>query len=329
MSRDRFPLVGTLALGLTVIGFSMTGIWVRWLIALDPLAVTAGRVGVALLVLAPASWWLEPDRAAAWQALTSLRVHGLALCMTVFFTVAVASFQLAPVSLVVLMVGLAPAWVLIFQRIAGQSLDGRRVLGVGFALFGAAIALLPSIRGATTGDEGAYGVAMGALGGLVAGFFNACFVYGRSRLAERGVRPGAFLLAAMTSFWGLGLFLVAPFTQLGALAPRTSFEVGSMLALGVISTAAPLWGLGTSSRLLPPVVVAFVGPVLPFTAAVAAWVLLGEVPPLAFALGAPFVVAGIALVVWPRTVTIRESRSTSSAIDRRKRTRWMSGLGDR
>ena len=124
-------------------------------------------------------------------------------------------------------------------------------------------ALAPSVLAATSGDEGALPVALGALGGLVASFFNAAFVFGRSRLASAGVRPPAFLLAAITSAWGLLLFAVAPLTQLGRLTPATPFEWGSLIALGAISTAAPLWGLAASSQRLPALLVAFVGPLLP------------------------------------------------------------------
>lgn len=306
-SMMRVPWLGVVALSFAVFGFSLTGIWVRWLAALDPLAVTAGRVAVALGVLVPAVLLSTAERTGAADHLRSPRIHLLAVRMTVFFAVAVAAFQVAPVSLVVLMIGVAPAWVLIFERLSGGAIQPRQVVGVGLALLGASVALVPAVVAAASGREGASMVALGALGGLAAGFFNASFVFGRSRLVAQGVRPGAFLLAAITSLWGLTLFGGAQITQLGALAPTTAFEWLSLVALGVLSTAAPLWGLGTSSQLLPPIVVAFAGPVLPFTAALAAWLLLGEVPPLAFALGAPFVVAGIALVVVPRAPVERRA----------------------
>lgn len=294
----RSGLLGSTALVLTVFGFSMTGIWVRWLLALDLLSVTAWRLAGALLVLVPATLLSPADERRTHPR--SPRVHLLALRMTAYFTLAVAAFRLAPVSLVALMIGIAPAWILLFQRLAGEPAEPLGVLGVGLALLGASIALGPSVAGATQGQAGALRVAVGAMSALAAGFFNAAFVFGRSRLAARGIRPGAFLLGGISSLWGLLLFAVAPFTRRGALVPATAVEGAWLVALGVISTAVPLWGLGTSSRLLPPLLVALIGTVIPFTAALAAWTFLGEMPPSAFARGAPLVATGIGLVAWPR-----------------------------
>ncbi len=299
ISTTSLPVGGVLALLLPLAGFSMAGIWVRWLDALDPLAITAGRVAVGLAVLVPATLLSKVDRAGAPDHLGSWQAHGLAVRMTAFFTFAVAGFQLAPVALVVLMIGAAPAWVLVFERISGQVVEPRRAAGVGLAMVGAGVALLPSVVAALAGQAGAANTALGGGLGLFASFFSAAFVFGRSRLAARGVRPGAFLLATMTCLWGLLLYAGAAVTRLGDLVPSTAFEGGAMVGLGVLSTAAPLWGISVASRLLPPIVVALVGPVLPFTAALAAWGLLDEVPPLAFAVGAPLVVGGIALVAMP------------------------------
>ncbi|MEM6928174.1 MAG: DMT family transporter, partial [Myxococcota bacterium] len=293
MRPSSLPTGGLLALLLPLFGFAMAGIWVRWLGPLDPLAITAGRVAVALLVLVPATLLTPGERRGALGYLRQPRVHGVAARMIGFFGFAVAGFQLAPVALVVLMIGAAPAWVLVFERVSGSAIEPRRAAGVGLTLVGSAVALLPSVLGALGGQEGAGSVALGGLLGLTASFFNAAFVFGRSRLAAQGVRPGAFLLAAMTCLWGLLLYPLAAVTQLGALVPSTGFQGLALAGLGVLSTAAPLWGLSVASRLLPPLVVALVGPLLPFMAALAAWLLLGEAPPLAFALGAPIVVGGI------------------------------------
>ena len=59
-SRDL--LVGGLSLTFAVVGFSLTGIWVRWLPELDPLAITAGRVAVALMIGAAPAWVLVFER---------------------------------------------------------------------------------------------------------------------------------------------------------------------------------------------------------------------------------------------------------------------------
>ncbi|MEL6545090.1 MAG: DMT family transporter [Myxococcota bacterium] len=304
--------LGLSGLMLTVVGFSMTGIWVRWLSGMDPLAITAGRVSVALAVLLPVLFLNSAERERAPGFIRDSRVHWLAVRMTAFFLLAVIGFQLAPVALVVLFIGIGPAWILIFNRLAGEKTETHRAIGVLVALLGAALGLVPPVLAALGGELGARDVAIGAGLAVGSGFFSASYVFGRSRLAQRGVQPSGFLLASVTAFWGVFLFAVTPLTDAGAVLPSSAFQWLALAGLGTLSTAAPLWGLATASRLLPPLLVAFVGPVLPFTAALAAWSLLGEPPPVSFLWGAPFVVAGVGLVVWPRSRLSRATAKTAN-----------------
>ena len=295
-------ITGVLGLVLAVGGFSMSGVWVRWLVALDPFALTGWRVVIALGVLAPVVVGTKAARAAAGLFWRRRAVHFCALRMTGFFVIAVVGFQRAPVALVLLCLGLSPAWVLLIERFGGKSVTLRQAVGVGLAMVGAVCGLAPTMVDWIEGGAGARAAGVGALCGLAAGMLSASYAVQRQRLRGPGGEvPSAFLLAAMTSFWGLGCFGVAAVTRTGALAPASLPEWGALVGFGVVSTAAPLWGFSAASRSLPPLLVALTTPVIPFGGAAAAWLLLGQRPPVAFAVGAPVVLAGIVLVLTARS----------------------------
>ena len=291
--------IGILGLCLALIGFSMSGVWVRWLIALDPLALTGWRVVVALTVLVPVSFGTAAARRTSSLFVRDRRTHTTALRMTAFFIIAVIGFQRAPVALVLLCLGLSPAWVLLIMRRRGDRVSRRQVWGVGLALAGATVGLVPTMTAwFDGGDAQARDAAIGALCGLAAGTLSASYAVQRRYLrGPHGESPSAFLLAAVTSGWGLFSFPLATFSHAGVLAPRNTLEIAATVGFGLISTAAPLWGFAAASRHLPPLLVALTTPLIPFGGALAAWLLLGQVPPEAFAVGAPIVLAGIVLVL--------------------------------
>lgn len=299
-ARDRG--LGIFGLVLAFVGFSMSGVWVRWLVALDPLALTGWRVLVALAVLVPLILVQPGERSAAQVLLREPRVHTAALRMTGFFVIAVVGFQRAPVALVLLCLGLSPAWVLILQRLRGAGIPAQKALGVGLALIGAMVGLAPTLsEWAAGGGADAANAGVGALCGLAAGLLSASYAVERQTLrGPHGEVPSAFLLASVTCLWGLGVFACALFTRMGSLSPSTALEWGALIGFGVVSTASPLWGFAAASKSLPPLLVALTTPLIPFGGAFAAWLLLGQVPPLAFALGAPIVLVGIVRVLTAR-----------------------------
>ena len=300
--------IGVVGLVLAVFGFSMSGVWVRWLVALDPFSLTGWRVLIALVLLVPLALRTVADRRAAKVFLRSRRTHMAALRMTAFFVIAVVGFQQAPVALVLLCLGLSPAWVLLIERLCGRTTSAQQVIGVGLALAGAAVGLAPTMLDWLSGGAEAQAAGVGALCGLAAGVLSASYAVERQRLrGPQGEVPSAFLLAGLTSFWGLGMFAVGAATRTGTQVPSNTGETLALLGFGILSTAAPLWGFSAASRSLPPLLVALTTPVIPFGGALAAWILLGQVPPLAFGLGAPLVLAGIVIVL------VAPQRSTSTA----------------
>ncbi|MEM6533192.1 MAG: DMT family transporter [Myxococcota bacterium] len=289
------PAIGWFGAIVALTGFSMTGVWVRWLDGMNPLAIVGWRGAMALVVLVPAVLLTEGGSAAV-RHLSRWSTHSVALRMTVFFASAVVAFQLAPVALVIMFIGTSPAWALLIERVAGKAIRRREAVGVAIVLVGAVTGLGPALYGAVLGEAASSSTAIGAALGLVSGFLAASYVVGRNVLGQQVIPPpNAFTFAMTTALWGLLLFPIAAASGRGALIP-SDVQWLSAVGIGLVSTAAPLWGLATASRHLPPVVVTLVTPLGPFTGAALAFVFLGEVPPAAFALAIPFIMIGIGLV---------------------------------
>lgn len=286
---------GGLGFLFAIFGFSMTGIWVAWLDTMDPLALVGWRVAVALIALVPVLLIRQRERSMLRHWLAQPRVHLTAMRMTGFFIIAVIGFQQAPVAVVLLMLGMAPAWVLLYERFQGARFQPAHALGVALALVGAGIGLVPTLF--RLGDGGS-GPAIGALCGLGAGMLSASYALGRRKLTDaQGRAPSAFLLAGLTSAWGLLAFGMGALTRAGELVPHGLGAWGAVAGLGLVSTAGPLWGFAAAARALPPLLVSLATPMIPFGGALCAWLLLGQTPSTAFFLGAPLVLGGIGLVL--------------------------------
>ena len=283
MTTDR---TGLALAGLSAATWSLAGVWVRLLPGVPLATVVAGRLALALAVLAPAVWLrrraLGRADAPAWA---------LAALMAGYYVAAVAAFRLAPVAEATLFVNASPLFAVGWALVRREPLARGQVWGTALALAGVAAILVPGL--VSDADADRQRLAGDALA-LVAAAGMAAYAVAFQRLAHRA--PSPLLVTALTFALGAGALAAlggaggaAAFAGLDGPAPW-----GALVGLAVVTTAVPTLAYSTASRRLPAVTVTATRLLTPAFAAVAAWLMLGEVPSLWLAPGGALVLGGLA-----------------------------------
>jgi drug/metabolite transporter (DMT)-like permease len=285
-----------LVLVAVAVAWGSTGTVVRQ-VHLPAAAIVTGRVWIAALVLGvvlasgrvpgPRPFSVRPGRLVLVGCI--LAAHWLALF---------AAYQRAPVAWVILVVYLAPVLMTaLAPRALGELHDRATIGALGVALAGFAVLARPGAAAAGTGPRvtGA-GVALALLAMLS---FAALVLLGKPLMVRYGGLRYSWCQLVVA-----GIVLL-PF-GVPALARRPDASWWWIVVLGVIHTAAA-WGLYNAALARLPVARASVLTYLePASAIVVAWIVLGERPSAATALGGALVIGAGMLVVG------REARVSTS-----------------
>lgn len=268
----------------------------------SPLELTAGRSGIALagvgaIVLFRRTGsgksigvWLHTGR---WGALVAFGLSLAAANFTYY-----AAISLLPVAVAIVIQYTAPALVVIWKAIATRRRPTRRVLAsLGSVLVG--VVLLSEVYQVV----GSAGTTLDPLGIVVAFGSAVAFtayillgeVVGRGLGSTRSVFYG---FAVATIFWSLTLMVR------GRLDTLTEAEfLPGVVFLGVVATIAPfllfVWGLGVVSA-SPAGIISTLEPV---SAAVIAYLWLGQSLEPLQGVGAAAVIGGIAVVQADRPIS--------------------------
>ena len=269
-----------LKLGVAVLAVSSAAVLVRWARA-DPLALSFWRTAGGAVAVGGAArrspvrprggqwWWLAAAGAA-------LGLH---------FATWLTSLEQTSVAASVTLVSAAPLVIAVWLCVSGRPPSRRTWCSIALALAGVVTIMAGDAGGgrqALTGD----GLA------LVGAVMMAAYLTIGNRL--RVGLPTAVYSGWTYAFAALGLGPVA----LAAGVPLVGFDARTWLVIGAIIAGPQLAGHTLLNQLLHElgsVTVSLALLVEPFGASLLVWLLFGEVPPLAVALGAPLVIAGLAL----------------------------------
>ena len=273
-----------------------TGIFVRVLPPVSPLAVTAGRLLGALVVALPIFATSKAKRSSLKQALKEPVGYVLASLLVGYYLLATAAFQLAPVAEVALLLSTPPLFVLALRRIRGDAPTALELLGGGLAVAGIAMVLGPRL---TFAEHYGNTRVVGDVLAMCAAMLTALYVYLYRHVANNLSAPEPTSVTLMTFALG-SVVLIA----IGCLVPTNvslaTFSGTNLLifvGLAILCTAIPSFAFAFASEPLPSVVTATISLLIPLFAGAFAFVILGENVPLTAIPGTVLVVAGIVLIL--------------------------------
>jgi drug/metabolite transporter (DMT)-like permease len=281
-----------LGLGAAVVCVSTGSILVR-LAAAPPLAVSAYRVGLASLLIAP---FAIARARAAWIDLgrrERLALVGCGIALALHFGTWIASLSYTSVAASVLLVNLAPLVTVLLSRIfLGETPRPAVVGAIALALVGAGLIATADLA---AGPQPVKGDVLALLGAVTLSIYH---------VIGRGLRDALPLGAYVLAVWGTAaLALVA--TALATRVPLAGFSPGTWAAFLGLALGPTLAGHGLvnlSLRALPAPVVGLFLLGEPVGATALAYLIFGEVPGLITLAGGLLVLAALAIALWsPRS----------------------------
>ncbi|GAQ00027.1 hypothetical protein NIES2104_65920 [Leptolyngbya sp. NIES-2104] len=265
--------------------------------------VLALRLVVAVLVTLPI---LVINQSLRIQFLRLIQTRiglGLSSLMVFYYWFAVRAFQLAPVSDVVLIVGLSPLIGLAMKVVLRKPVAIREGVGAFTAFFGLVLFVLPKLQG--TGDRSTY------LTGLFFALLSACVSLGYVSWFKHSASQNSSLnpvAVAFTTFL-LGSIVIAPIAVVSS--PDWMSHLGTTnagwiaLGLGTLSTVVPTLCYSYAAKHLSPILTTTLNLLTPIFAAIVAVLLLKEPFPLLSLMGAVLIITGILLLSSPQPGTNR------------------------
>jgi len=279
---DRLALAAGLVAPLT---WGLTGVFVRLLHGAPTLAIIAGRLLIAALVLLP--WVLLRNRPRRYA------FHGLlAAVMSTYYILATEAFVRAPVVEVTLIVGFAPVISVGLERIRGIRPVRQQVIGAVVAVVGLFLFLGPS---ASVSGDRTLGYVL-AFGAAVASALYAVWLRARAQ-AQSATDPLALTVGACLLGAAASLFLLGRDIQESMSLIRVPADLIYLALLGIVSTAVPTLAFGIASVRLPSVMTTSLGLTTPLFAGIFAAVLLREWPSPTTIPGAVLTIAGVTVVL--------------------------------
>ena len=285
-----------LAAGLTALMWGVTGILVRLLPPMSALAVTAGRLGGALIVALPIFATSNTKRSSLKGTLKNPYAYVLAALLTGYYLLATAGFQLAAVAEVALLLSTPPLFVLALRRALGDAPTALELFGAGLAVAGIALTLGPRL---TLAERFGNRRILGDVLAICAAVLTALYVYLYRHLAKNRRAPEPTSVTLMTFVLG-SVALTAIRWVVSTRIPSEAFSRTNLLiflCLAILCTAIPSFAFAFASQRLPSVVTATISLLIPLFAAAFAFTILGENVSSSAIPGSVLVVAGILMIL--------------------------------
>ncbi len=279
-----------LLLVVAVLAVSSSAVLVRWADA-SPVALAFWRTLGGALILAPAAGraTTKPDRR-QWRLIAAAGV-----ALGVHFATWLASLELTSVAASVTLVSTAPIIIAVVQVVRGHRPPARTWFAIATAVVGTIIiagsdAAAGGLGGAAADRSALLGDGLALIGAATMAAYLLAGDRLRSSLSTAGYASRAYAAAAATSL------VVA----IGSGVELTGYDRRTWLAIAAMIAGPQLLGHTVLNHLLAKLGSLTVAVALllePLGAAVLVLMIFGEVPPAGAMIGAPLIIAAVALQV--------------------------------
>ncbi len=284
---------------LSALGWGITGSFVKLLPDFTTLEVLALRLAIACGVTGPVFLANDSLRAEFLSLMRSPPGLSLSSLMVLYYLFAVRAFQLAPVSDVVLIVGLSPLMGLGLKLVLRAPLRRSEGIGAITAFVGLVLFVLPKLQ--VEFGRSTY------LTGLFFALLSACVTLGYASLFKHyaGKRRALNPIAIAFMTFALGSIVIVPMASLPSpvwiekLAQPDVWWIA--LGLGTVSTVVPTLCYSFAAKHLSPILTTTLNLLTPIFAAIVAVVLLGEQIPVLSLQGAALILAGVLVLSLPQS----------------------------
>lgn len=280
-------------------GWGLTGTFIKLMPEFTTLEILSVRLVIAFLVTSPILILHHSLRSELRMLISKPMTILLSSLMVFYYLFAVRAFQLAPVSDVVLVVGLSPLLGLAVKVGLRKPLIATEGIGAITAFTGLVLFVLPKLQGSQSNLSiyltGLFFAFLSAIVTLAYASFFKAYSATQSRLNP--------LLVAFITF-SIGSIFIAPITFVSAPQYFNSLlqpdKLAVALGLGVLSTVVPTLCYSYAAKHLSPVLTTALNLMTPIFAAAIAALLLNEYLSLWSVAGAALIVIGILTLSMPQ-----------------------------
>ena len=220
---------------LAALTWSLAGVWIKWLPGVSLLGIVSARLALALpaiglvVALGAGRPTAELRTAAPW---------GLGAILVLYYAVAVAAFRLGAVAEVTLLLNTSPLFVALASPALGMKVRATEWLGIGLALVGLALVLVPAFTGAAPASSDAAaggwtGVALGLAAAALMGLYSVLY----ARAGRGGAAPDARAVTLAALWIGAAGAVAWAFTDEPAALFASTSRVGALVGLSIVSTS--------------------------------------------------------------------------------------------
>ncbi|MBD1909084.1 MULTISPECIES: DMT family transporter [unclassified Leptolyngbya] len=287
---------------LAALGWGLTGTFIKLMPQFTTLEILTVRLVIALLATLPILIMRRSLQLELRSLVRNPQTILLSSLMVFYYLFAVRAFQLAPVSDVVLIVGLAPLLGLTVKVLSQKPILAMEGIGAITSFGGLVLFVLPKLQGHSS-DITTYltGLFFAFLSAIVTLTYATLFKFQSINHPLLNPLLVAFITFALGSVITLPITLIATPQYLNALVQPDMLAIA--WGLGILSTVVPTLCYSYAAKHLSPVLTTTLNLMTPIFAAAIAALFLHEYLPLLSIIGAILILTGILMLSMPQRFT--------------------------
>lgn len=281
---------------ITLLGWSLAGVFVKLLPQLDILTIVAIRLSISLIVILPILFFIKKEVINYLKELKMINTWCLGTILFFCYLLGTLAFQMAPIGEVATLMTLSPLFVILLKFILNGTFRKKEFFGISVAFTGVFLIIFNSLSFEQVNNiDNLIGNLCALLSSILFAFYGIWYKV----LNTKSQAPNAISVAI--SVFILGVFLLIALLYRGItidFIPFDSFSILYLLGISILSTAIPTISYTITSKHLSPILTTSVLLLQPIVAIILALFIIGEVPNI-------FVIPGFVLIMVGLTIIIK------------------------
>lgn len=270
-AAHRYILTALIA----VLGWGMVGIFIRLSTLQSPIVIISLRFLITFFIVLIALL-IQRKVKQTFVALVSNKINMLlSLLLFLTYLLGTTAFIFSSIGEITLLISISPFFVILFRKLRGDIITANEYIGTFVAILGVIIILFPQFT-----DVQNVSSLFGDLLAIAAAALFAAFVMISNEQNHKKQEVNSMSVTLGTCLCGVLIFLYIILFDSKSLnfEDLNSYNIMSIIALGIISTAIPTFGFAYASKKISPLLLSNILLLEPVFAIIFAFLFLSEVP---------------------------------------------------
>lgn len=293
MNTKKINYTGLTAALITLLGWSLAGVFIKLLPELGMLTIVAIRLSISLIVIFPILFFMKKIN--YLKELKMIITWRLGTILFFCYLLGTLAFQMAPIGEVATLMALSPLFVILLKFMINGTFRKKEFLGISIAFTGVFLIIFNSLSFEQVNNlDNLIGNFCALLSSILFAFYGIWYKV----LNTKSQAPNAISVAI--SVFILGVFLLIALLYRGItinFIPFDSFSILYLLGISILSTAIPTISYTITSKYLSPIFTTSVLLLQPIVAIILALLIIKEVPNIFVIPGFVLIMAGLTIII--------------------------------